>query len=147
MRPADRPWAETDADRVGDLTAGREYPARSDDLAERLMRLPVGHPSAGADEPAGDEPGANGLDDGWGEIDQSKSDLGDDLGQDDTGCGDDTGSGDAGGAAAARARQPRPAPDTSAWGERVGPSARTPYRPWFGADGASDPWFAAGPIE
>jgi hypothetical protein len=28
------------------------------------------------------------------------------------------------------------------WGELGGPSAPTPYRPWFSAEGTADPWFA-----
>jgi len=28
------------------------------------------------------------------------------------------------------------------WGELGGPPTRSPYRPWFSAEGAADPWFA-----
>ena len=150
MRLADHPWAETDAE-----SADRRQPDRSDGLADRLSRLAAAHPSAGADEPAWDGgPAADdlGRDDlGVGELGESdlrESDLGEgDLGEGDLGArAADPGSGDAA-AAAAGARRPRLIAAASTWGELAAPGARTPYRPWFGADGAGDPWFAAGFIE
>lgn len=31
---------------------------------------------------------------------------------------------------------------SAGWGELGGPSAHSPYRPWFSGEGAADPWFA-----
>jgi hypothetical protein len=31
---------------------------------------------------------------------------------------------------------------STGWGELGGPSANSPYRPWFSAEEAADPWFA-----
>jgi hypothetical protein len=39
----------------------------------------------------------------------------------------------------------RPTAAGAGWSELAAPTARSPYRPWFSADGAGDPWFAGGP--
>jgi hypothetical protein len=141
MRLPDRTRAGDDPD-PGDVSDGLDQSAWSDDLSDRLARLPPGHPSAdaaGRSDRSGSEP----------------DDLyADDLYADDLYAGDldaagpgrgEVGSGAADGSAAgAHARQQRGTADSSPWGEPGGPmAARTPYRPWFGADGPSDPWFAA----
>jgi hypothetical protein len=72
---------------------------------------------------------------------------------DDVPPGDDP---DSGGVAGEPGEASRPAapdpggrrPEASAdWGELGGLPARSPYRPWFSAEGAADPWFAAREIE
>jgi hypothetical protein len=143
MRLSDRPWADDDPDADG-LSDGAAQPARSDELADRLTRLPPGHPSAdaagGADR-SGDEPASDDLD----AYDLDGDDLdADDLDDADPSLGEIGSGGPDGGAAGARGRPQRGAADSSPWGELGGPTAaRSPYRPWFGADGASDPWFAS----
>ena len=123
MPMPDRPWADTDAGGSGDLSFRRDYPARSADLAERLSRLSAGHPSADLAD----------CDDAWDDEPDPGS------------AGPDNAVGDAGaGAAGPHGWLPRHAADTGTGNELGGPAARSPYRPWFGADGASDPWFAAG---
>ncbi len=144
MRLSDRPWAETNAHGTENLNGGWDHQARPDDLASRLTRLAAGHPSA---DPAGDADGDD-LD----TEDVGPEDLGpesldpDDLDPDDEVpenlVPDDVGSddpekGDAAGDIRAGRREAMPA-----WGE-LGEPARSPYRPWFGADGVTDPWFAA----
>jgi hypothetical protein len=99
-------------------------------LAARLARLAAGHPSGAGDgewtdgEIFGDEPDGD-------EPDSEEPDSGKPAGPPGHG-----GRGARGGAAGDGAVA------------RPGPGAATghgPYRPWFSADGAADPWFAAGP--
>jgi hypothetical protein len=159
MRLSDRPWAETNAHGTENLRAGRDRQARPDDLVGRLTRLPAGHPSADL-AGNGDEYELDPDDLGAAELDPGELDPGDldpddpdceDVGPDDTGS-DDTGSDGIGsdgiGAAGAdndaaigdiRRDRRGPAPT---WDELGGPR-RGAYRPWFGAGGATDPWFAA----
>jgi hypothetical protein len=42
----------------------------------------------------------------------------------------------------APARGGRRSEASAGWGELGGPPAHSPYRPWFSAQGAADPWFA-----
>jgi len=154
MRLPDRGWAETKAYSAGDLRAGSDHRAEPDDLASRLTRLPAAHPSADmADDcdGAGLDPGD--LDPGdldRADVDRSELDPGG-LDRADVDPGDldpdgldpgDTASCDADDGDAPGDLRPHRAGDTPTWGE-LGDRARGPYRPWFGADGANDPWFAA----
>jgi hypothetical protein len=153
MRLSDRPWAETNAHSTENLRAGLDHQARPDDLVGRLTRLPVGHPSADLAGDA-DEYDLDPDDLAAGELDPGELDPGDmdceDFGPDDTGS-DDIGS-DGNGSdgpeshgAIGDIRPGRSGP-TPTW-EELGGSARSPYRPWFDAGGATDPWFAADLIE
>jgi hypothetical protein len=130
MRLSDRPWAETNAHGAENLRAGWDHQSRPDDLAGRLTRLPPGHPSA---DPAGapdDDLGPEPVDPD--ELDPDELDP-DELDPDDLG---PEGPGPDGDIRPGRSGHPQ------VWRE-LGESARSPYRPWFGAGGATDPWFAA----
>jgi hypothetical protein len=155
MRVPDRPLAETDADDGDGRPAGPDYRARSEGLAERLNRLLAGHPSAdwaahpdrsylNPDDTDADDAG---LDD-WDAADDMSADYlspgdlspcdadhdevaPDDLESREVALGDGPGSG------------PRlhSSPDPPNWDGLFG-EHHGPYRPWFSADRASDPWFA-----
>ena len=108
---------------------------RADDLAQGdLARGDLGDDELGLDELDQD---VQWRDAGQGEPDQGQLDQGEpDQGEPDQG---ELGQGDSG----ALPRTARHAGDTSAWAELGGQLApRSPYRPWFGADGVADPWFA-----
>jgi len=119
--------------------------ADADDLAGRLTRLPAGHPSA---DPALAEPGVDdlGLDDVEPGDSEPLNEDADDLDYVDDLDPTDISPEDPDDGATAGDRRPRQTGDFAAWGEPGGP-ARSPYRPWFGADGARDPWFAPDPTE
>jgi hypothetical protein len=139
MRLPDRRWAETKAYSTGDLRAGWDHRAEPDDLAGRLARLSAGHPSADMADDRDD----GGLDPGDldpGDLDRGGVDPGD-LDPDGLDPGE-AGSGDADEGASSGDLRPHRAGGTATWGE-LGDRARSPYRPWFGADDANDPWFAA----
>lgn len=117
MRVPDRPWAESSADTS-------EISAR---LADRLVRLPAGHPSADiAADPDQDHQNPDGP------------------GADDVAPEDEPGSagpGEGGGEARAAGFRPGGRSEPASW-DAPGGQDRSPYRPWFSADGAGDPWFA-----
>lgn len=143
MRVPDRPWAETNAYGADGLRVGWDHQARSDGLAERLTGLLAGHPSADLRaDPDWRDWDPEGPDD-LGAEDFSAEDLvhededPDGLPPDDleSGAGGPAGSDLAGGIGTRRsAGMPR---------DGLGGDASTGYRPWFAADGAGDPWFAA----
>jgi hypothetical protein len=145
MRLPDRTRAGDDP-HPEDLSDGLDQSAWSDNLADRLTRLPPGHPSAdaaGRSDRTGSEPDDVYADDLYADdLDAGDLEAGD---LDAAGAGrGEVGSGGADDSATgAHARQQRGTPDSSPWGELGAPiAARSPYRPWFGADGPSDPWFA-----
>jgi hypothetical protein len=144
-----------------------DQPGADRGLAHRLSRLPTSHPSAWrAPDRAGEDyrdqrreewwhPAADGEHDdgGWepadvagepdecaGDADEFSGDPGDAPTDDDADPEDPAGApGDAGGRPPVRGeRWPQASPRR---GELGGWSARSPYRPWFSADGAADPWF------
>jgi hypothetical protein len=147
--------AADDRDQAGQPGAGRT-------LADRLARLPGGHPSAwpapdrgsterrdprrldtgpdmadgevAGDEVAGDEVAAEQE---AADEPNDEPPAGEDAEPDELpaqrGTGSQAGPG------------PRGRPTAASGGELAGPMARSPYRPWFSADGAGDPWFAGGP--
>lgn len=143
MRVPDRPWAETNDD-------GSE---RSDRLADRLTRLPAGHPSADlAADPDQDHQNLGGTHpaharfDGGDRADAAPDGLEpDDLGADDLEPGP-AGPGDGGDGAPIAGFWPRGSAEPSTW-DALGGQDRRPYRPWFSADGAGDPWFAEAPMD
>jgi hypothetical protein len=135
MRIPDRPWAQANAD-------GSD---RSDRLSERLARLPAGHPSADLaanrdwqhrypDAADAGDAGPDDLDLAPPGPDDSAPD---DLPPDETELGHvDPGDG-------ALAANVRPHGDRrSNIGDALDAKDRGSYRPWFSADGATDPWFA-----
>jgi hypothetical protein len=138
MRAPDRPWAETNADGIH----------RSDRLADRLTRLPAAHPSADLTaHPDWDDHDPDALDrdeDALDDMDPTDAEPGrtgrydqppDDL---DSGPVDP---GDEDGQAPADRFRPRRGLESAALDGLAGQD-RSPYRPWFSGDGASDPWFA-----
>jgi len=139
MRVPDRRWAEIDA--YGG--AASDHRGRLGDLAERLMRLAAGHPSA---DPGGDA-NPDDLDPFELELDRQAPAAvdADDTDRDGV-TPDDRESPEADAAGGSQAATPTsgrsgrgadlPASDV------VGGNERTPYRPWFGADDAGVPWFA-----
>jgi hypothetical protein len=150
-------WLPADSGQDGDFRAGAGHDGRNADLAGRLARLPDGHPSAefDADDPwdEADDPWDE-ADDPWDEADDPWDEADDgadylDLGQD----GDRDHSAedhDEAGEPAASARRPQRSGEHGPgghppWSGLGGPMRpRSPYRPWFAADGIGDPWFAAG---
>jgi hypothetical protein len=115
MRAHDRPWVENDAD--GGERSGR--------LADRLTRLPAGHPSADVADADSPEPDDHAPDD----IEPGPVGPGDQV------------DGPSGGF---RRRSAEPV----TWDALGGKDKdHSPYRPWFSADGASDPWFAEPPMD
>jgi hypothetical protein len=142
MRVPDRHWDETNAYGADGPRAGCDHPARSDGLAERLMRLLAGHPSADMradpdwrdwipDDPADLSPEDFIAEDLVHEDEDADGLPPDDL---ETGAGGSPGGDLAGGIGTRRAA------DMSRDG--LGRDVSTGYRPWFAADGAGDPWFA-----
>jgi len=135
------------------------------DLADRLARLPSGHPSAWRATDRGDADYREPSRDEWwhraadGEQDEAAGEP-DDVGDEPDDVADepdDTFPEDAelGEAAdqpvdaarqAVRARGGRRSAASSGWGELAEASGRSPYRPWFSADGTGDPWFAVGSL-
>jgi hypothetical protein len=132
------------------------------DLSYRLARLPSSHPSAG---PAADwrhaEYSELGLREWWrpvadGQDDEAAGEPSDVADEPDDGADepdDALRSEDAeldqvadepedAGRRALGARAGRRGEPSGTSGELTRPSARSPYRPWFSADGAGDPWFA-----
>lgn len=152
MRLSDGRWAERYGHGSENLHAGLDHQARPDELAGRLTRLPPGHPSADLEGEADDDPDPGDLNPDEVEPD----DLGpegvdpDDLEYDDLDPedfapddgSDDVRPDDAENRAAAGDIRPGRSGHTPTWGELDEP-ARSLYRPWFGAGGATDPWFAA----
>jgi hypothetical protein len=123
MRPKDIPGAPGRVDAADGLAADR------DDLADRLHRLPPGHPSAASDGAGGRADQA--ADGGEGESPERDDDLDPDH--------------DPGGAGAASAEPEARAGDRHAASTRP-PGALgsgEPYRPWFAGTEPADPWFWA----
>jgi len=151
MRVPDRPWAETSPDGSDNGGAGWRRHAGPEDLAGRLARLMGGHPSADLDpDPDLHHLKTDDLDPG--DVDPGDLDRGhlaardadnpgrDGLDADDLQAADiDTGA-EAEGSATDGLR-PRRSLDSPPLGG-FGAEDRSPYRPWFSADSASDPWFA-----
>jgi hypothetical protein len=151
MRVPDRHWAEARTDGSDNGGAGWRRHAGPADLAGRLARLVAGHPSADLDaDPGQDDLDTDDLDPA--EVDPRDLDpdhLGgpdpdspgrDELNPDDLEAADI----DAGVEAKRPATdgfRPLRSPDPPSW-DGFGGAERSPYRPWFSADGASDPWFA-----
>lgn len=165
MPPHD--WERDDRfrSRTDQPDADRDLAGR--DLARRLSRLPSSHPSAWA---AADRADAEyrersqlewwrAAPDGEPEdVADEPEDLPDDVGDepgdvadgpDDVPPGEDSEDAElladepaAAGRQVAPARGGRRPEASTGWGELAGPSARSPYRPWFSTDGAGDPWFA-----
>jgi hypothetical protein len=149
MRVPDRPWAETNAYGDDSWRTDWDYQARPGDLADRLKRLLAAHPSA--DRAA------------YGDWDQNLDDLDPAEVDPDGPCHDEADPADvdpADGEADVAAAPGDGADGVPGRGSRAGCSAdsadvtprggpgvkeQDPYRPWFSADGASDPWFAAKP--
>jgi hypothetical protein len=141
MRVPDRPWAEKNAD--GTDRTGR--------LADRLTRLRAGHPSADLtadpewyhEYPDATDPGDAGLED----VDRAAPDPDraepDDLSPDEIESGS-VDPGDRGDAEPTANLRPRRSAEPT-WDAPDGKNGN-PYRPWFSADGAADPWFSE-PIE
>jgi hypothetical protein len=131
MRPPGRSAADFPRDNTE--PTGQAGQRRRDDLAERLARLPEGHPSGYADtdldECESDAPAD--LD-----VDPDDPDLAEEPAEQDPA--------EQGEERAARwARPPgRPSGRGHGWSE---PAHRDPYRPWFSGDAAADPWFTDGP--
>jgi len=162
MPLADRPRGGTDlAEDSRPIAHALDQANR--DLADRLARLPSSHPSAWPATNRGDADYREPSREEWwhrasdGEQDEAvgqqddMADEPDDVADDPDGTfpedaepaevadqPDDAGRG------AVRARGDRRTPASIGWGELAGPSGRSPYRPWFSADGARDPWFAVG---
>lgn len=159
MRQPDRPPRGTDLAEDGPHV-GFPHEGAGRDVADRLARLPSSHPSAwpapGQRDAEYRETGlhqwwrlaAAGQDDAAGE--QDIADEPDDVTDEpeDTLPGEDADPDefadqpDDVGRRAVRARAGRRGEGSSEWDELGGPSAASPYRPWFSADGAGDPWFA-----
>jgi hypothetical protein len=156
----------SDWERADRARSQADQPAAGRDLAHRLSRLPSGHPSAW---PAADRAeaghGERQLEEWWrprADTERDDTEPGDtepdgadavpedyDDEPDAVPPGDDADLEDVVGEPRDAARPPaagpggrRSGPPTGA-GELDGPPARSPYRPWFSADGAADPWFAA----
>jgi hypothetical protein len=118
MRRPDLPAS----DRPGD---GPASPSR-DNLAERQVRLPDGHPSSPAAER-------------WPDVDPDYAETGAEPDEPESGAEDPAGE-------LGRERgesRPRPGPDLGAVAGAA--TAREPYRPWFADGGPAEPWFAAEP--
>ncbi len=150
-------WERADRFRPRADQAGTER-----DLAHRLSRLPSSHPSAWPAPDHGDaenrEPGEvewwhpaahGGQDEGAWEPDDVADEPDDAADEpDDVPPSDDAeldGLADQPGGAGrqlAPARGGRLTGASTGWGELAGPLAHSPYRPWFSAEGAGDPWFA-----
>jgi len=124
MRAPDRPWPDINGDNAEYPRSGWDHRPRSDDLAERLTRLAASHPSADVADP-----------------DDLSVDDGDSADLDADGGDVESGPGDAADEAPAGGSRQRHSADSSDWTD-LGGNNRGPYRPWFSADGASDPWFA-----
>lgn len=162
MRPPDRPHGRTDlaedSPRVADA---HDHAAR--DLAYRLARLPSGHPSARLatdwrnaeySEPGREEwwrPVADGRDneaageqyDIADEPDDGADEPDDTLPSEDPELEEVADQPEDAGRRAVHPEAARLGKPSGMWGELAGtPSARSPYRPWFSAERASDPWFA-----
>jgi hypothetical protein len=125
MRVPDRRWAETNDDNC----------ERTSRLADRLTRLAAGHPSADQADPGGLEP-----------DDSAPGDSAPDDGAPDDSAPDDlepgpVSPGDGVDRAPTAGFAPSGSVEPGTW-HAGGAKDRSPYRPWFGADGASDPWFA-----
>jgi hypothetical protein len=137
MRVPDRRAVETNAD--GCEGSGR--------LADRLTRLPAGHPSA--DGAARDRPGSDGPETADLEFDDPESEGRESSGREyddrepDERAPDDLESTPVGPSERGyRApHRPRGSAEPVRW-VTPGGEDRSPYRPWFSSDGASDPWFA-----
>jgi hypothetical protein len=160
MRPPDRIREGTelpeDTPRVSD-----PHDHADRDLAYRLAHLPSSHPSArlATDRRNAEyretelqewwRPAAGGHDATTGEPDDiaDEPDDGadepyDTLPSEDAELDESADQPDLAGTHAVHARAGRRGEPPCAWGELAGASARSPYRPWFSADEAGDPWFA-----
>lgn len=162
MRLPDRPYGRTDlaedSPRVADA---HDHAAR--DLASRLARLPSSHPSARAatdwrnaeySEPRREEwwrPVPDGRDDDAAgerydtadEPDDGADEPDDMLPSEDPELEEVAEQPEDAGTRAVRAQAGRRGELSGTWDELARPpSARSPYRPWFSTEGASDPWFA-----
>jgi hypothetical protein len=159
-----------DWERADQFRSQADEPGADRGLAQRLSRLPSSHPSAwpapdysGAEyrerdreewwRPADDagSPDAEPDDTEWAGTEPDDADLAPEDSADEPEAvppGDDADLEDTPGAPGDASRRAAPArggrrPETSTgWGELGGPTARSPYRPWFSAEGAADPWFA-----
>jgi hypothetical protein len=161
MRAPDRIRGGADLPEVSPRAADAQDHADRD-LAYRLARLPGSHPSAG---PARDWRSAEysepGLQEWWrpvadGQDDEAAGEPYDLADEPDDGADepdDAPHSEDAEldefaeepGRRAVGAHAERRGEPFGMSGELSRPSARSAYRPWFSADGAGDPWFAARP--
>ena len=150
MRSADRPGA-------GDMDDEATLPWERDGLAERLLRLPPGHPSA-SHEPdewwAGTpvKPGNDGRERAAADADVPEDARSEpaDFDQDAADTKDDAGDGeetDPGGGGGQQARTSAHDSGRPRAGELGGGAGRDPYRPWFATGGPAEPWFALGPDE
>jgi hypothetical protein len=169
MPLADQPRGGTDLAKDSPPFAdARDHANR--DLADRLARLPSSHPSAWPatdrgdgdyrepspeewwhraadgeqDEAAGEQDDITDEPDDVADEPDDVADEPDDTFPEDAELGEVADQPDDAGRGAVRARGGRRTPASSGWGELAGPSGRSPYRPWFSADGAGDPWFAVG---
>jgi hypothetical protein len=164
----DRPGRQADlAEDSPQIADVRDH--RNQDLAQRLARLPGSHPSAWAAadrassayrQPDSAEwwrtPADGELDDWTDEQDEAaeddaagESDAWEDdaLGQPADGApGDDAETaglaGSSGGAGRHTSGGSGRTGASAEWTDVSGPTAHNPYRPWFSADVAGDPWFA-----
>ncbi|HUA42112.1 MAG TPA: hypothetical protein VMA32_11120 [Streptosporangiaceae bacterium] len=133
---------------------------RDRDLAQRLARLADGHPSAWLPADRAEwwrTPAADELDDWAAEQDEAPEDEDNAAGESEAGQDDaagqpddaDPGDAEADGLAGSRlgagGQAARGTRRTGASAEWADASAHSPYRPWFSADTAGDPWFAAAP--
>jgi hypothetical protein len=139
------PVGHPSADLAGDAD---EYDLDPDDLGTDDLDpgdLDPGDLGTGDLDPGDLDPGDLDCED-FGSDDTGSDDVGrDDSGSDAIGS-DGVGSDGAANVAATGDIRPGRRGPTPAWEELGGP-ARSPYRPWFGAGGATDPWFAADLIE
>jgi len=155
----------SDWERADRARSQEDQPAADRGLAHRLSRLPSSHPSAWpAADRAEAEYGERQLEEWWRPADDTERDDaaadGGDVDPED--CddepdavppGDDAELADVVGVPGDAARPPAAGPGgrrseaPAGAGELDGPPARSPYRPWFSADGAADPWFAASEIK
>jgi hypothetical protein len=122
-------------------------------LPERLLRLPAGHPSSADARPSWTDSGEEEMvshppwPEEWLSHDAGRPEPGGDAATGGDGQDEVAPEPDAGGApAAGRCSEPASGWHSSADSDGLQPPAgRGPYRPWFTAGSAVEPWFAAGP--
>jgi hypothetical protein len=156
-----------DWERADRFRSQADQPGADRGLAHRLSRLPGSHPSAWpAPDRADAEYGERDREEWWRPTADTEPDEAEDVpdeaddvpedGADEPDAvppGDDAdpdgiaGKPGDGSRPAATVRGGRRSEPPTGRGELGAPSARSAYRPWFSADGAADPWFAAREIE